>query len=523
MTHVEINRGLIAVNAFSSVLTRLISIGALLWVNQYLLKRLTPEEYAPFPIVVALFLFLQVFTAFLTGGIARYVTEAYAKGDRQRVTEIVSSMFPLILIAVLTFWTLGGLASWQVGAVLTVEPGMLPSAQLMMALLVFGHGIVLLATPFSVAFQVRQKFVWLNLIKLGEQLLRLVLMVVFLFYVSTSVHWIVVATQIALVAAAVVAFVFSRRMMPELRFERGAFRRPLMKELSSFGSWMMLGNLVVRIRTSADVLILNRLSTAVDVTAFHVGRLPDRQLDAFISVAAITMQPALIAMHAADRQESLRRAYLRGNRYYLWITLAIAVPLFVYARELVLLYAGGTYILAAVVLQFRCATYPITYANEMLYLVCLAKARIQTFFLILVCSTIVHLTGTIILVGYYKMGALGAVYAPFAVAVCTQLCFLWPLAMRLLSLRFGRFVRETLIPGYLPAAGATIFGYALKTVFEFDTWFTVGGAVSGCLVVYAILMAAFSRGEDRHDVLTLIRYIRTKFGWRQGQRVGSPG
>jgi O-antigen/teichoic acid export membrane protein len=522
-TYVEINRGLVAVNIFSTVCTHLISIGVLLWVNQYLLKRLSAEEYAIFPIVVALFLFLQVFTSILTGGISRYVTEAYAKSDLSRVTEIVSSMFPLILVSVLGFWALGGIVALNVEHLLLIEPEQVPYAQQMLGFMVFGHGIVLLAMPFSVGLHVRQKFIWLNMIKLGEQLLRLFLLMFFLFEVSTSVYWVVVSTQIAVLTAMGVTVLVSTRLIPELRFVPSAFRRGTMKQLSSFGGWMMLGTLLYRIRNSADVIILNRLSTAVDVNAFHVGRLPDRQMDVLLTLVSINMQPPLIAMHAADREESLRRAYLRGNRYHLWVTLVVGVPLFVFANELVILYAGEMYIIAAAVLQLRCATYPFTYANHMLHLVCMAKARVRTFFLIVSAGAVVHLVAAYVLAGDYGMGAVGVAIASFVVAIAVQLFFLWPMGLRMLSLPFNRFARETLVPGYMPAAGALATGYGLRHALEPQSLVAVGLSAAACLLVYVILMAAFSAPEDRKDVLILFRHIRSRFKPKSAPRLGSAG
>ncbi|MFP3942320.1 MAG: lipopolysaccharide biosynthesis protein [Alphaproteobacteria bacterium] len=520
--HVQIDRGLVAVNALTSVLSHLISIGILLWVNHYLLTRLSAEEYAPFPIVVALFLFLQVLTSLLTGGISRYVTEAYAKADLHRVTEIVSSMLPLILASVFGFWALGGIVTLNVERLLDIDPSQLTNARLMLGLMIFSHGIVLLAMPFSVGLHVRQKFVWLSFIKVGEQILRLVLMLILLFEVSTSVHWVVVATQTAVLTAMGVTVLISIRLIPELRFERRAFRRSTMKELSSFGGWMMLGSLLYRIRTSADVILLNKLSSAVDVNAFHVGRLPDRQMDVLLRLVSITMQPSLVAMHAVNRHESLRRAFLRGNRYYLWATLAVAVPLFVFAEDLVILYAGETYLLAAIVLKARCAAYPFVYANEMLYLVCMAKARIRTFFIIASSAAMVHILAALILVGEYGMGAAGVAWASLAVAVLSQLLLLWPLGMRMLDLPFRRFLQETLLPGYLPAAGALAAGYAAKTVLAPESWLGVSMGVAGCFLVYVALMAVFGAPEDRKDVLILFRHMKTRLRPRTA-RLGSQG
>ncbi len=63
--------GRYAVNAVSSVLTALISMTALVWVNQYLLRRISPEEYALVPVVTALMVFAEFFRIIFTRGLSR--------------------------------------------------------------------------------------------------------------------------------------------------------------------------------------------------------------------------------------------------------------------------------------------------------------------------------------------------------------------------------------------------------------------------------------------------------------------
>lgn len=511
MSQVEISRGLVAINVVSSTLTRIVTVCLLLWVNQYLLERLSPEQYAPFPVVIGFVFFLQVFTSGLTGGIARYVTEAYARGDLKRVTVLVSSMMPLTAAGGLIFLILGGLSTWMLGSVLTIHSDQLDEARIMTGLLVGAHALLLFSAPFTVGLHVRQKFIWLNLIALGEQLLRAALLFGLLFGVSTQVLWLVVASVFSSMAAEGVKIVFSRRLIPELRFERAAFHLSTTRELTSFGVWTMLGNLLYRIRTSADVIILNRLGTAADVTAFYVGTIPDRQMDAAVQAASTAIQPALTAMHATDRHESLRRAYLRGNRYYLWIALSAAVPLIVYAEELIRLYVGEAYILAAVVLAVTSARYPLNYATEMLYRIALATAQIRGFFLFRSAASVIQLSTTIVLVGHFEMGVLGAVYSSLAVSVVSQLGFVWPMGLRMVKLSFSRYFRETLLPGYLPAVAAAIAALAVKRVLPPESWleFAANGIV--CLAVYTLAVFVCSRPEDRRDLAKSIERVKVIF------------
>ena len=504
MTRVEISKDLVIINALSSVLTRLVSVGLLVWVNKHLLERLSAEEYAPFPVVASVVVFTQIFMAVLTGAIARYVTEAYAKGDLRRVTEIVSSMMPAIAIGALAYAVLGGLASWKVGSFLTIEADQVAETQLMMGLLMASQAIATLTMPFTVGLYVRQKFVQLNLIQLGQQLLRLALLGVLLFGVSTRVVWVVVATEVSTLLGIVVTVALSRRLIPELRFERRLYRRKTASELISFGAWTMVGNFVWRIRTSSDAIILNKLGTATDVTAFYVGALPDRQMDGVMSVASNTLQPALTAMHATNKQGGLQRAYLRGNRIYLWIALAVAVPLVVFARELVTLYVGQTYIQAAAVVVLVVGVYPLTYASEMLYRIALAPARVRGFFSILIVAGLSKVAISILLVSKFGMGALGAAWSTLIVGAVAQLGFLWPLGLRMLELPFRRYLRETLLPGCFPGAVAAIACYVIKLALPAASWLSVSVDVALGLTAYGLAMRLVLQPEDRADHASIL-------------------
>ena len=57
-----------------------------------------------------------------TGGMSRYVTEAYARGDLAGVTKVVSSQFPILFVAGLAVMLLGGMTAWNIQHILTVPP-----------------------------------------------------------------------------------------------------------------------------------------------------------------------------------------------------------------------------------------------------------------------------------------------------------------------------------------------------------------------------------------------------------------
>ena len=71
------------VNAGSSLATTLIRMSFLVWINQYLLRRIAPEEYALIPVVMALMVVIELFPMVFLRGLSRFMVEADARDDAE--------------------------------------------------------------------------------------------------------------------------------------------------------------------------------------------------------------------------------------------------------------------------------------------------------------------------------------------------------------------------------------------------------------------------------------------------------
>lgn len=299
---VPISKKLLLINSASSVVTRLLNVSVLVWMLQYLLKRIDPDEYALLPVIMAVMMFVPLLTTFLKAGLARYVTEAYAKGDEQRVTQITSTMFPLLLAGGLVLAAIGAVLVWQIDRLLTIAPERLADARLMLGLMIGSAVIRLPAAPFGVGLFVCQKFVWRNIIELGSTALRILLLLVLLLGIGPQVKWVVVSQVASGLAAVGVTTILSRRLIPALRFRRHDLARDIAHQIVGFNAWSFLGQLAQTIRQAADPLILNNLATAVDVTSFHIGSIVDTQIRMMTITASMPLQPILTAMHAKGQE-----------------------------------------------------------------------------------------------------------------------------------------------------------------------------------------------------------------------------
>ncbi|MEM6480280.1 MAG: oligosaccharide flippase family protein [Pseudomonadota bacterium] len=504
------------VNATSSVVTTLIRMSALVWVNQYLLRRISPEEYAIFPVITALMVIAELFPTVFLRGLARFMVEADVRRDDAQMAAIVSSML-LVLFAVAALLFCGGIiVAIHIDSVITVAPEYRTDAQAMLLMLIAVLCLRVATTPFRVGLHVRMRFVEQNLVLLATELVRVGLLLTLLLAVSTQVLWVAVASSIANALNVAIMIVYTISILPAARFRHSAISTETVKTLLSFSLWTLfqgLNNLIIK---AFPALLLNRTSNAIDVAAFHVGSLADMQIRRLVISAAAPAKPALTTVYAREGEDALQAFYYRGGRYYLWVTLFLLPPLIMFAYPLITLYVGERYVMAATVMIILLSAYPFTWASGMFYEVAYSVGRIKTFNICLMILSAVAVAAMSYLVIGREMGAIGAALGLGGAQVAVYFLIMWPAGLRLVDGSWSVFLRQTLLPGLAPFGAAMLGCLLYAQAYPITSWlgFFTGAGVS-VLIYVGMLVSTCLDPVDR-DLLARGRHkIKSRlFGLR---------
>jgi O-antigen/teichoic acid export membrane protein len=507
---VEISKRLVLINTASGILAKMINVSVLVWLHQYLLRRISAEEYSLLPLLLSVIVLLPLLTSILTAGLGRFVLEAYARGDHRGVTQIVSTMFPLLLAAAFLILSGGLVFAWYIDKVLCVPPERLWDARIMMVLLVFSAAVKPPCTAFSVGFYVRQKFVLYNVLGVGIEMLRVFLLFVLLFGISTRVLWVVVANVAAELVMTIVTLTVSRRMIPALRFRAREIQWERARELMSFGGWSFAGEFATRLRETAVLLILNRFATPLDVTVFSLGSLGRRQIETWMSVLASPLYPVVTGMYALGANERVRAIYMRGGRFALWILLPILLPAAIYAEPIIRLYAGPEYLEAAVVMILMLACLVAAGGTWMIWQVANATGRVRATGIYILTTQPLIVALTFCVVRLLGWGASGVAAATLLVTSFSSFFIAWPLGLRLADVTFGAWIRQTLIPGFAPACVAAMAWSGLGVIFSPKSWIGVGLCAIAGLLCYAVVLLKFClESRDQEDLAVVFGRARS--------------
>lgn len=519
MGTVPISKRLVTINTISMIVMQAFNAVVVIWITQHLSNALSPQEYALLPLVAAIMVFTPIFSTMLTGGIARYAIEAYARGDERRVTQIISSVLPVLIPVAVVILAIGLIIAWNIGRILNIEPARLWEARLMLSIMMLVFAIQLPLAPFRSGPYIRQKIVLRNVIEMSAALFKFGLMFALIFGVSTRVLWVPVATGVASVLEIFVLVFVSLKLVPALRPKISEFRWPVFRELTNFGFWQLLGQVGMMIRRAADPIILNKmagfgaLENNVAVASYHIGSMPDRMIGPLLDEATWPMQPPLTAMHAAGDHERIGRVFLRIGRLTLWAVMLGLVPLVMYREEILRLFLPAKYSLyaaAATVLMLTLAAYVFIAPSKLLVQVTQATARNKLVMTIIFCGHLLHLALALYFVGTLKLAAVGAGLAAFLSEAIVQVFALWPAALFLLNLRFATFAAETLLPGLIPAAVGMAAAYGMGRAVAPDTWLEVGFCTAVTMAVYLAAVALCLKKADRADLASIIAILFKK-------------
>ena len=508
MSRFVLSKRVVLVNSASSAASILLNLTVIVWLQQYLLRRISAEEYSLLPVVMSIMAFAPLLTTVLSGGIGRYITSAYARGDDEEVTRICSTMFPLLMLGSLGVLGIGGLCALYIDRLLTIGPEQVGDARLMLSILVLSAAVRLPCTLLGNGFVVRQLLMLQDLIEVGSQLVRVVVLFALLFGVSTRVLWVVVASVTGELVSFAVGTPISMRLLPSLRVRWRSIRWSLARELISYGGWTLVTRVAETLRLALDPLILNEFARSLDVATFQVAGMAPRTLPMLVIPLARPFIPVLAALHATADWDRLRSTFLRTSRYHSWVILTFAIPGTAFSRELMLLYVGEAYAAAGTVMSILLVV-PVLDALNALGPASLAAAgEVRPYAIRQVAVQLSSSALSILLVVFLGWGAVGSAMAIAIAAGALVTSLVWPLSWRVSHADARSWLREVLLPVALPTLPSVLLCLVVKHVFGITTWIGLLGWSGVSAVLYLGLVAIFAlRAEDRQDLATAIRYV----------------
>jgi O-antigen/teichoic acid export membrane protein len=488
-------------NVTSNVGLSLFRLAVMFVMTPVLFSNLGSFNYGIWEMVASVLGYAGLMRASLWPTASRYSARYLAKGDRNALQEVLST----IVVLLFAFGTITGLglilASVLLPPTLEGENG---SAFMYAATfwLLAAHTFLLSPRVAIRGFlEGYQEFVLVNRV---EMIVTIIVNGIVLLIIDPQNALIVMAASgFAANALKMIVFAYylARHPTGAARIDFRSFRRSRVRELYGFGGKSLIQGISGTMESRTDALVIGFALGPATVPLYMLAANVTSRIYGLLRTATQAFMPMFSSLQAGGEQERSTTLYLQSSR---WIV-AVAMPAFtgtaVIGAPFLTLWIGpeigeGADPIVAVLCAF--ALVPMLDPLQRRYLVGVDKQRVLTIASPL--GAIANLLLSLALV--WPLGVVGVALGSLIPRLVTVPLFS-RIAFRAVGMDAGVYLRQAILPAVLPTALMGLVVIQLRSAWGLDTYGTLALSVMAGGVVYAL--AYLLIGMSREERATLLR------------------
>jgi len=306
-----------------------------LFLISYLYRRLGRADFGVYQVCIS----VTAMTAFLRfglgGSVLRLASECISAADWQRLSGVLSIVRTIAVVMGGIALVLAVAASVWALEVLGIPAENRAGAAVLIQLTGISAACQILGIPYLGMLRAAQRYYFANTILVGENLVRLGLVVVLFQWGMVGLRPLGIAVAIPAVLMVMLASFMMRRVLPQVRLSFRQFSRKRLREVFGFASWIALANVarVVHLQIVAPLI-----SALIGIEAVPLVVVPRQiALQMVQAVSGFTQPARPIATNLAVTQQGHRLAifYQMLLRFCGIMVVGLVVLLIVFGRPVI--------------------------------------------------------------------------------------------------------------------------------------------------------------------------------------------
>lgn len=411
------------VNSIFAALPRVLGWSLTLFITPYMVHLLGISLFGTWALLSSLSSYLFLLDFGFASAIARFVAEADATQNRNRLSKIFS-----ISVLLYVCWGVviaSALMLWrsEICDFFRLEAHDASALKTAYIATVFSFLFSMLATAYLQIIDGLQKMNVSGTIA-STAIISMNISNLIVLHLGHGIIGLAVSSALVNAAMLIAAFIAVHKNIPDLRFSR--FEFSLLKSMLKYGGQLQVSSLlyIIIIRTESPII-----SSILGTSAVGYYRLANglagisRDIPSLLLSAVI---PTATMLHASERREELQRLYERASTYLVFFAFSIAAFFFCFSEALLRLWLNSEEYLAAA-LPMRLMI--IGFCANILTGVCTSMARAigqtKQEMVINLVIVVLHLLLNIVLLYWIGMSAIGVatavVLTPMSMLLIAQL------------------------------------------------------------------------------------------------------
>jgi O-antigen/teichoic acid export membrane protein len=311
------------------------------FLTPYLVRNLGDGPYGVWAFVESILAYFTLFDLGIAACVVRFVARFHATRDRHDLNRLVSTCLALFLgLAMLVFAIGAGMLPFLVKPL--QQAGVPAEEVLGFALLMLGNlAVTLPLSVFPSILDGLERFALKSLIRIVVLAVRTVGVIVVMEHEPSLWNLGVLFTVCNLVEHIAFA-ILACRMLPDLRFSWRLVDRETMKRVKGYSLNAFLAMVAGRASVQSGAIIVGIFLGAAPITYFALASRLVEFAKALLRSATNTLTPAVSSLDATGEIEAIRRMFLRGTRWVLYLILPVHLGLIFFGRPFLTVWLGDS-------------------------------------------------------------------------------------------------------------------------------------------------------------------------------------
>ncbi|UCE74766.1 MAG: flippase [Methanomassiliicoccales archaeon] len=494
----------------------------------FIVNKVGVVDYGIYLFVMAITGYFGILNLGIGNSLIKFVAQYHTEDDKKKLNEVINTTFFIFLFigiigAVLLFLIGTFLLSYLADTFSALEaPNFYNKAR---AIIYFLAANFIFGLAFSTLRGIIagiQRYDILAFIAFVMSLINLSVVLIVLSLGGGIVDLVFYQICTGLINFIIIAF-YIQKKLPFVKIKFSFVNRSMIKVLMDLSMSVFLLSVFITIIYYTDRLVIGLLVDVALIT-FYVAAWKLYGLPA--QVPAIALQaiiPAASELESKDNLPGLRRLFLRGTKYVLGLCFALAVPLFILSREILVWWMGSDYAPYFIVVQILIISLFFDFNNYVANQILTGMNKIKKFVKYYGIVAVMNLCLSIYFVqlGWGLTGVALGTTIPF---ILLEVFFL-RYVFSVLDIKWGTYLKKV-VARTLPfalAVGILLYGILLIRVPEVETvrwhigltdvgaYFAVGFTIY-LLLFYYLGLEEYERKEIKYIISRIIAKAKSIFG-----------
>lgn len=308
---------------------RQILIMALSFVStRIVLEKLGASDYGVNNVVGGFVAMFTVLNGILQTGTRRFLSLNLGKNDPELLKNTFSTSFVIHLITgIVVVLLLETIGLWFLNSHLNIEPGRMTAANWVFQFSVLTVFLGITQTPFVAAITSHEYFNIYAYMSIYDAVVK-ILVLFFLVYLPGDKLIIYGALQMLIGIISITIY----RVYCIWKFEECSFSlhvdKGLLKEMTSFSGWSVIGNMFVVGNNQGLSILLNVFFNTIVNASRGLATTVTFAISQFVNGFIIAGEPQLVKLYGAGEKDKFERLVFNITQYTLFLLSLIAVPVF---------------------------------------------------------------------------------------------------------------------------------------------------------------------------------------------------